>query len=287
MATAKEIKSKIGSVRSTQKITRAMEMIAASKMRRARQRVESSRPFATLIRQVIAHVARSHAEYRHPYLTVRPVKRVGMMVISTDRGLCGGLNINLFRHVLQDLKSWKQKGIAVEVAVIGQKAQHFFKKLDVSIAAVAPYAESPKVENLMGAVQVMLAAFDRAEIDELFLYHNEFVSTIKQAPQVIQLLPVIPDPLDQQLEYHWDYLYEPEARPVMDRLFKRYVEAQVYQGAVENVASEQAARMMAMRNATDNAGEMIRTLKLQYNKARQAMITKELAEIVAGADALE
>lgn len=287
MATAKEIKGQITSVKSTQKITRAMEMIAASKMRSARTRMEQARPFAECARQIIRHVAKSHAEYHHPYLTERPAKQIGIILLSTDRGLCGGLNINLFRLLTQDLIKWQKAGIKVDIAIIGQKGQNFAKKCEVEIlAAKAHLDEKPKITDVIGSVQVMLDAYDDEKIDELYLYGNAFVNTIKQTPYQLKLLP-IEQTEDQHLDYYWDYLYEPEAKPVMDRLFKRYVESQVYQGVVENIACEQAARMVAMKNATDNAGDVIDDLQLQHNKARQALITRELAEIVSGADAVD
>ena len=287
MATAKEIKSQIGSVKSTQKITRAMEMIAASKMRFARNQMEAARPYAECARQIIRHVAKSHAEYQHPYLTERPVKRVGVILISTDRGLCGGLNINLFRLLTQDLLKWHGEKIDIDIAIIGQKGQNFAKKCDVDILAAKSHLdEKPKVTDVIGSVRVMLDAYDEGKIDALYLYSNAFVNTIKQRPYQLKLLPIEPAE-DGNLDYYWDYLYEPEAKPTMDRLFHRYVESQVYQGVVENIACEQAARMVAMKNATDNAGEVIKDLQLQYNKARQALITRELAEIVSGADAID
>jgi F-type H+-transporting ATPase subunit gamma len=299
MATAKEIKGKMGSVRSTQKITRAMELIAASKMRGARHRMEMARPYAESARQIIRHVAKSHPEYRHPYLKLNLAKAVlgneisgstiGLIVVSTDRGLCGGLNINLFRELSRTLLRFKQEGRTVKVAVLGQKAQNFIRQCDVEVlAAKSHLGDKPKLAEVIGSVGVMLEAFDQGTIQELYLFSNAFVSTVKQKPYQFKLLPI--EALEEETSVsketpYWDYLYEPEAKIVLDQLLKRYIESQVYQGVIENIACEQAARMMAMKSATDNAGKMLQKLKLKYNKARQAAITQELAEIVSGADA--
>jgi F-type H+-transporting ATPase subunit gamma len=322
MATAKEIKGKMGSVKSTQKITRAMELIAASKMRNARHRMETARPYAESARQIIRHVALSHPEYRHPYLGLKnhlsnessseklDARKIGIILVSTDRGLCGGLNINLFREVSSALLRFKQQKVKVQVAVIGQKGQTFMRGCDLEndveiLAAKAQLGDKPKLPDVIGCVQVMLDAFDSGEIEELYLFSNAFVTTVKQSPYQLKLLPIekaedLKAALHVQQELHgktegieplssesayWDYLYEPEAKVVLNQLFKRYIESQVYQGVVENIACEQAARMVAMKNATDNAGKMLQELKLKYNKARQAAITQELAEIVSGADA--
>lgn len=286
MAIAKEIRARIKSVRNTRKITRAMEMIAASKLRKARDRMEATRPFAQRAREVIGHLAKAHPEYRHPYMVERPAKRVGVVIVSTDRGLCGGLNTNLFRKALAEIKHWSTQGAEVSVALIGQKAEQFFKRLSVNIAAYAHHlGEAPKVHALIGSVKVMLDAYDNGEIDRLLLVSNEFVNTISQKPRIIQLLPLVPD-TDKTMDYHWDYIYEPDARSLLTLLLTRYVESQVYQGVVENIACEQAARMMAMKNATESAGDVIHELNLEYNKARQAAITKELAEIVSGSAAV-
>jgi len=285
MATAKEIKSKMGSVRSTQKITRAMELIAASKVRLAKQRMDRAKPYAECAREIIRHLARAHPEYHHPYLKPRPVNQVGMILVSSDRGLCGGLNLNLFRECVRALLRFQKMKIPVKVAVIGQKAQSFVRKCAVEVlAAKVHLGDKPGVMEVVGSVQVMLDAYAQETIDELYIFSNAFISTIKQKPYERKLLPIEPAE-DLHLNYHWDYLYEPEAKPVLDQLFTRYIESQVYQAVVENIACEQAARMVAMKNATDNAGEVIKDLKLQYNKARQAAITKELAEIVSGAEA--
>lgn len=285
MATAKEIKGRIKSIESTKKITRAMELIAASKLRKARDRVEASKPYAARIIEVMEHLAGSHPEYRHPYLEARPVKRVGMIVIATDRGLCGGLNTHLFKKVLQHLKIWNETGVAIDAALIGHKADLFFKNLPVEVVAFAHHlGDAPKIKDLIGSVRIMLDRFIAGEIDELYLFSNEFINTIKQLPRVQKLLPVsLEKPGKGQ---HWDYIYEPDAKSLLTLLLERYVESSVYQGMVENIACEQASRMMAMKNATDNASEVIHDLKLDYNKARQALITKELSEIVSGSNAV-
>lgn len=285
MATAKEIKGRIRSIESTKKITRAMELIAASKLRKARDRVEASKPYAARIIEVMEHLAGSHPEYRHPYLEVRPVKRVGMIVIATDRGLCGGLNTHLFKKALQNIKAWNEANIEIDAALIGHKADVFFKRLPVNVVAYAHHlGDAPHVKDLIGSVRVMLDRFIAGEIDELHLLSNEFVNTIKQTPRAQKLLPVSLDKTKQS--HHWDYIYEPDAKSLLTLLLERYVESAVYQGMVENIACEQASRMMAMKNATDNATEVIHDLKLDYNKARQALITKELSEIVSGSSAV-
>ncbi|MDF2939750.1 MAG: synthase subunit gamma [Gammaproteobacteria bacterium] len=285
MATAKEIKARISSISNTKKITRAMEMIAASKLRKARDRMEASRPYAQKAREVIGHLALAHPEYQHVYMQSREVKRVGFIVISSDRGLCGGLNINLFKKAFQEMKGWADKSVEIDVAIIGHKAESYFKRSDFNILAYAHHlGEQPAIKDLIGSIKVMLDAFVEGKIDRLFLISNHFVNTITQAPHCEQLLPVLPSKEGKQ--QHWDYIYEPDAKSLLTLLLERYVESQVYQGVVENVACEQAARMMAMKNATENAGEVIKELKLEYNKARQAAITKELAEIVSGAEAV-
>ncbi len=285
MASAKEIKGRIRSIESTKKITRAMELIAASKLRKARDRVEASKPYAARIMEVIAHLAHAHAEYRHPYLEKREVKRVGMIVITTDRGLCGGLNTHLFKKVLKDLRALNDIDIDVDVALIGHKAEVFFKRLPVKVLAYAHHlGDAPSTKDIIGSVRVMLDAFNNGKIDELHLYGNEFINTIKQHPHSHLLLPVAVE--KDERSTHWDYLYEPDAKALLTLLLERYVESVVYQGVVENIACEQASRMMAMKSATDNASEVIHDLKLDYNKARQALITKELSEIVSGAEAV-
>ncbi|HET7922083.1 MAG TPA: F0F1 ATP synthase subunit gamma [Gammaproteobacteria bacterium] len=286
MAGAKEIRTQIKSIRSTQKITKAMEMVAASKMRKVQQRVAASRPYAGKMRQVIGHLAKANPEYRHPFMVEREVKRVGIIVISTDRGLCGGLNVNLFKATVAQVREWRNQGVEVEFCVIGAKAGSFFRRFGGKVRAQAAHlGDTPHLNDLIGTVKVMLDAYRNGEIDRLFLINNEFINTMSQKPVVEQLLPVlgIEDP---ELQSHWDYLYEPEARELLDSVLMRYVESQVYQGTVENAACEQAARMVAMKSASDNAGELINSLQLVYNKARQAAITKELAEIVGGAAAV-
>lgn len=286
MSNAKEIKTRIGSIKNTQKITRAMEMIAASKLKKARDRMEQSRPYARRAEEVIAHVANASSEYQHPYMQERDVKRVGFIVISTDRGLCGGLNINLFKRTLKEMKAFADQQVEIDFALIGHKAESFFKRLNANILSYAHHlGDAPLVSELIGSVEVMLKAYDDGKIDRLYLVANEFVSTIRQKPYFKQLLPVVPEEDDNPT--HWDYLYEPDAKVLLTFLLRRYVESQVYQGVVENIACEQASKMLAMKNATDNAKDVISELQLEYNKARQAMITKELAEICSGADAIE
>lgn len=287
MSNAKEIKARIGSIKNTQKITRAMEMIAASKLKKARDRMDVARPYAERAREVIGHVANAHTEYNHPYLNEREIKRVGFIIISTDRGLCGGLNINLFKRTLKEMKQFHDQNIEIDLAIVGQKAESFFKRLNHDILAYAHHlGDAPKVIEIIGSVKVMLDAYDDGKIDRLYLLSNEFVSTIKQKPLFTQLLPVVPEE-NNDLSHHWDYIYEPDAKSLLTVLLRRYVESQVYQGVVENIACEQASKMLAMKNATDNARDVIDELQLEYNKARQAMITKELAEICSGADAVD
>lgn len=286
MAGGKEIKGKIGSIKNTQKITSAMEMVAASKMKKAQDRMASSRPYADNMRSVIGHLANANLEYRHPYLEERDVKAVGYIVISTDRGLCGGLNTNEFKAVVKDAKAWQQKGAQVHFAALGSKACSFFNRFGGKVlAAESGIGDAPSVKDVIGLVRVMLSAFDNGEIDRLYLVYNNFVNTMTQAPVTSQLLP-LPKSDDKAYKHRWDYLYEPDPKPILDMLLVRYVESQVYQGVVENAASEQAARMVAMKAATDNAGNLIDELQLIYNKARQAAITQEISEIVGGAAAV-
>jgi F-type H+-transporting ATPase subunit gamma len=286
MAGAKEIRTKIKSIKSTQKITKAMEMVAASKMRRAQDRMRASRPYTEKMRQVVAHMAMAHPEYKHPYLFARDVKRVGLIVVSTDRGLCGGLNVNLFKNVIGHMKEWKQQGHEIDVAAFGSKASQFFKRVGGRVVAQATHlGDAPAISDLIGSVKVMLDAYDEGKIDRLYLAYNDFVNTMTQAPRVDQLLP-IPPADDPSLKHHWDYIYEPDAKLVMTALLTRYLDSLVYQGVVENIACEQAARMVAMKAATDNAGDLISELQLIYNKARQAAITQEISEIVGGAAAV-
>mgnify|MGYP000754102780 FL=1 len=286
MAVGKEIKTKIASVQNTQKITNAMEMVAASKMRKAQEGMAASRPYATNIRNVIGHIALGNLEYRHPYMEEREVKRVGYIVVSTDRGLCGGLNINLFKQALADAAKWQGQEAEVEFAVVGSKATSFFNNMGAKVTAqISGLGDSPSLTDLVGSVQVMLKAYDDGEIDRLFIVYNKFVNTMTQDPTIDQLLP-LPKSDDEEIKHRWDYIYEPDANVLLDQLLVRYVESQVYQAVVENLACEQAARMVAMKAATDNAGDLIDDLQLVYNKARQSAITQELGEIVAGAAAV-
>ncbi|MEE9342711.1 MAG: F0F1 ATP synthase subunit gamma [Gammaproteobacteria bacterium] len=287
MAAAKEIRTQIKSIQNTQKITKAMEMVAASKMRKAQDRMTSSRPYAKKIRNVVSHIGRSHPEYKHPYLIKREKKRVGLIIVSTDRGLCGGLNINLFKAAIQSMKKWSDKNQEIDIAIIGTKAVGYFKRLGGNIVSqVTQIGDSPTAEELIGSVKIMLTAYDEGKIDRLYLANNQFVNTMTQQPVVEQVLPVVGDESDEELKHYWDYIYEPDAKGVMDALLMRYIESLVYQSVVENIACEMAARMVAMKAATDNAGDLIGELQLVYNKARQTAITQELSEIVSGAAAV-
>ena len=287
MAGAKEIRTKIRSVQNTQKITRAMEMVAASKMRKAQERMRQARPYAEKMRQVIAHVGAANTEYKHPFLVTREeVKRVGFVIVSSDRGLCGGLNNNLFRTVLREFDGWRTDGVESDFCVIGNKGGVFFRRLGVNLlASTSHVGDNPTIDVLIGTVKVVLDAYVEGRIDRVFFVYNQFVNSMTQRPVVEQLLPRAPSE-DEEVKHYWDYLYEPDAKDVLDQLLTRYVESLVYQGVVENIASEQAARMVAMKAASDNAGGLIDDLQLQYNKARQASITQELSEIVGGAAAL-
>ncbi|UTV27745.1 F0F1 ATP synthase subunit gamma [Photobacterium atrarenae] len=288
MAGAKEIRNKIGSVKNTQKITKAMEMVAASKMRKTQDAMESSRPYAQTMRKVIGHIALGSLEYKHPYLEEREAKRVGYIIVSTDRGLCGGLNINLFKQALADIKGWSDKGAEVDLALVGAKATAFFNSYGGNVEAqVSGLGDKPSVDELIGTVGVMLKKYDEGQLDRLYLVYNKFVNTMVQQPVIDQLLP-LPKSEDEEMQrnHAWDYIYEPEPKALLDTLLVRYAESQVYQGVVENLACEQAARMVAMKAATDNAGNLIDELQLVYNKARQAAITQELSEIVSGASAV-
>jgi F-type H+-transporting ATPase subunit gamma len=286
MPGTKEIRSKIASVKSTQKITKAMQMVATSKMRRAQDRMRLARPYAQKMLNVIGHLTEANPYYRHPFLQERDTKAVGIIVISTDRGLAGGLNANTFKQTLQLMREWQSKGANVSLCVIGSKGLAFFRRLDVKILAnISGLGDRPHIKDLIGTVKVMLDAYRNGEIDRLFLVNAQFVNTMTQKPTVEQLLPIQPTDIES-LPEHWDYIYEPDAKHILDGLLMRYVESQVYRGAVENVASEMAARMVAMKAASDNAGKLISELQLVYNKARQAAITKELSEIVGGAAAV-
>ena len=286
MAGAKEIRTKIKSVKSTQKITKAMEKVAASKLRRTQARMAAARPYADKIRQVIGNLFQANPEYRHPFLVARPAKRVGYIVMSTDRGLCGGLNVNEFRKLIPEIRKWEEQGVEVDLCLIGAKAVQFFRRLKVNVVAATTHlGESPHIKDLIGAVTVMLDAYKEGRIDRLFLIYNDFINTMSQKVDFQQLLPV--EAVDaSELQQTWDYIYEPGAVELLDDVLTRYIETQVYRGAVENVACEMAAKMVAMKSATDNAGKLIEELQLEYNKARQASITREISEIVGGAAAV-
>jgi len=288
MASGKEIRTQIASIKNTQKITRAMEMVAASKMRKAQERMAATRPYAEKINNVIQHLAFAHPEYKHVYLQDRAeTNRVGYIIVSSDRGLCGGLNNNLFKTVLADIKDKTEKGLEVDVCTIGQKASGFFGRLPINLVGQAvQLGDAPHPHELIGTVKVMLDAFEQGQIDSLYLVFNEFVNTMTQENKIMQLLPATPEAPSEEMSHHWDYIYEPDAKDVLDSLLVRYIESLVYQGVVENIACEQASRMVAMKSASDNAGDLIDDLQLVYNKARQAAITQEISEIVAGAAAV-
>lgn len=287
MAGGKEIRTKIKSVQNTQKITRAMEMVAASKMRKAQERMRAARPYAEKIRNVAAHLSQGNPEYRHPFLLAHPsIKRAGIIVVTSDKGLCGGLNTNVLRMTLAQMKDWEGCGIAVDTCAIGNKGFGFMQRVGARVAShLSNVGDTPHMENLIGPVKVMLDAYAAGEIDALYLSYTRFINTMKQEPVLEQLLPLSGEKMGAA-EGHWDYIYEPDAKTVIDALLTRYVEALIYQAVTENMASEQSARMVAMKAASDNAGNVIDELKLIYNKSRQAAITKELSEIVAGAAAV-
>jgi F-type H+-transporting ATPase subunit gamma len=286
MASGKEIRAQIKSIGNTRKITSAMEMVAASKMRKAQDRMAASRPYSDKILAVIHHLAQANPEYHHPYLMEREVKRVGFIIVSSDRGLCGGLNNNLFRDVLKRMTEMQNRGVEIDICTIGSKASGFFSRLGTLKAQVTHLGDTPEIADIIGTVKCMLTAYDEGELDETFVVYNRFVNTMTQQPTFEQLLPIATEEEEEELKHHWDYIYEPDAKSVLDGLLMRFVESQVYQGVVENIACEMAARMVAMKSATDNAGELIDELQLAYNKARQASITQELSEIVAGAAAV-
>ncbi len=287
MAVGKEIKTQIASIGSTRKITSAMEMVAASKMRKAQDRMQSSRPYAQSIRGVIQHLAKANPEYKHLYMQEREVNRVGFIVVASDRGLCGGLNVNAFKAAVSRMKEFHDQNIEVDVCALGSKAITFFRNFGGNVvAAKGGLGDAPELEQLIGSVKVMLDNFDEGKLDQLFIVSNDFVNTMTQKPTVEQLLPLKAEDDDEKLSHHWDYLYEPDARELLNGLLTRYIESLVYQAVVENNACEQAARMLAMKNATDNAGNLIDELQLVYNKARQAAITQEISEIVGGAAAV-
>lgn len=286
MAGAKEIRTKIKSVKNTQKITRAMEKVAMSKMRRATERMTLARPYAEKIRRTLGHLAQANLEYRHPFIVEREVKRVAFLIVSSDRGLCGGLNMNVFRQTVRAIKEWQNKGVETDVALVGNKAVAFFKRVGGKVLATSnQLGDKPTVEQLLGTIKVLSDAYREGQVDRVYLVANQFVNTMTQRPTVQQLLPVEPIK-DEKLLSHWDYIYEPDAKELLDTVLQRYVESQVYQAVIENAACEQSARMVAMKSASDNAGKIINQLQLSYNKARQANITKELSEIVGGAAAV-
>ena len=287
MAVGKEIRSKIASIKNTQKITRAMEMVAASKMRKTKDRMLATRPYSKKIGQIIKHLAHANPEYKHSFLIERPVKRVGIIVISSDRGLCGGLNSNLFRKTLTQMMQWDKANIEVDICTVGTKAFGFFGNLKANLVGhISKLGDTPHQHDIIGIIKIMLDAYAQGRIDELYVVNNEFVNTMTQRPTIEELLPVVAGELDENLSGHWDYIYEPDAKEVLDHLLTRYIESIVYQGLVENNACEQAARMVAMKSASDNAGNIISELQLVYNKARQAAIAQEISEIVAGAAAV-
>ena len=288
MASEKEIRTKITSVKNMQKITSAMEKVAASKIRKAQQQMEESRPYAERIRRVVGHIAFANPDYKHPYLTERETKRVGFIVISTDRGLCGGLNANIFKTTINEIANWKDKKVEVDLALVGAKAVAFFRRIGGNVLGTATnLGDKPSVNELIGSIKLMLDAYIDGKIDRLYLIHNEFVNSMTQAPVISKLLPASGIGSDEEnLQDHWDYIYEPDASELLDDVLTRYIESQVYRGAVENFACEMAAKMMAMKSATDNAGDIIDALQMEYNKARQASITQEISEIVGGAAAV-
>ncbi|MFY2762871.1 F0F1 ATP synthase subunit gamma [Arenimonas sp. MALMAid1274] len=287
MAGGREIKTKIKSVQNTRKVTRALEMVSASKIRKAQERMKSSRPYARLMRQMIGHIAKANSEYVHPFLQEREqVKRIGYVIVSTDRGLCGGLNSVLFRKLLADMREWQAKGVEVDVVCVGQKATAFFRRLKVNLlGSVTHLGEKPELEKLVGVIKVMLDGYSEGRLDRVFLSYNDFINTMTQKPRQDQLLPLPPSE-SLESKHDWDYIYEPDAQTVLDHVLTRYVESLVYQATLENLASEHAARMVAMKSASDNATKLIGTLNLIYNKARQAAITQEISEIVGGAAAV-
>ncbi|MBL4660118.1 MAG: F0F1 ATP synthase subunit gamma [Alcanivoracaceae bacterium] len=286
MAVGREIVTKIKSVQSTKKVTSALEMVSASKIKKAKDQMLEARPYAKQMQTIIGHLAHASPEYRHPFMKDREVKRVGYVVLSTDRGLCGGLNTNLFKKCVADMKDWQDKDVKVEVVTIGNKAAAFFKKVDVELkASISSLGDKPELTKLIGVVKVMLEAFSDEKIDRLYLVFNDFVNSIIQKPTVQQLLP-LEMVEDDKIKKNFDYLYEPEAKDVLEFVLGRYVESLVFQGVLENLASEHSARMVAMKSATDNATDLIKELQLIYNKARQAAITQEISEIVGGAAAV-
>ncbi|MFT6034030.1 MAG: F-type H+-transporting ATPase subunit gamma [Arenicella sp.] len=288
MAVGKEIRDQIGSVKSTQKITKAMEMVAASKMRKAQDRMLAARPYAQKIRAVVAHIAKANLEYKHPFTIEREVKRVGYIVVSSDRGLCGGLNMNVFRRSMTDMADWDAKGVEIDVATIGSKGLAYFRRTGGNVISEASnYGDKPNLTDLLGAITSMLKAYEDGKVDRLYVVSNEFVNTMTQSAVSKQLVPVVAtQEAADEVPALFDYIYEPEAKPILDTVLKRYIESQIYEAVVENVACEQSARMVAMKSASDNAGDLISELELVYNKARQSAITQEISEIVSGASAV-
>jgi len=287
MSGSKEIVGKIKSVQNTRKVTRALEMVSASKIRKAQDQMEAARPYARMMRQIIGHLAHANPEYRHPF-TVEPteVKRVGYIIVATDRGLCGGLNNNMFRRLLGEFSEWQKKDVDVTTVVIGRKAAQFFRRLKVDIsAATQDLGERPRLEDLIGTIKVMLDKYRAGELDRLYVCYNHFINTMSQKPLFEQILP-LPQTDDEPMLQYWDYLYEPDAESLLDDVLTRYIESLIYQATLENLASEHAARMVAMKSASDNATDLIDDLRLAYNKARQAAITQEISEIVSGAAAV-
>lgn len=287
MAVGKEIRLKITSIKNTQKITRAMEMVAASKMRKTQDRMQATRPYSRKIAQIIKHLALANPEYKHPFTVERSVSRIGVILISSDRGLCGGLNANLFRLALRRMRGWNSEDKAVTLSTIGQKGTAFFSSIGANVVSQATkLGDRPHLQDIIGVIKTMIDEYSDGKIDELYVLYNEFINTMTQKPRLVQLLPIRPEEIGEERKGHWDYIYEPDAKEVLDQLLIRYVESIVFQGLVENNACEQAARMVAMKSASDNAGKLIKELQLIYNKARQAAITQEIAEIVGGAAAV-
>ncbi len=286
MANEKEIRTKIGSVKNTQKITKAMEMVAASKMRRTQETMKKALPYSDKIRAVIGHIYKANPDYRHPFLEERELKTAGYIVVSSDRGLCGGLNVNMFRNLITQLRENKNNQVNSKLCLVGAKASQFFRSIDVDVVAAATHlGEDPQVEDLVGSIKTMLDEYIDGNIDQLFIVHNNFVNTMIQKPEIKTLLPIEPQD-SEEMQKHWDYIYEPDSKELLDYILMRYIESQVYRAVVENVACEMAAKMVAMKSATDNAGKLIDELELDYNKARQAAITQEISEIVGGAAAV-
>ncbi|MDC6451009.1 F0F1 ATP synthase subunit gamma [Pseudomonadales bacterium] len=286
MANAKELRKQIGSIKNTQKITSAMEMVAASKMRKSQERMARGRPYSDHMKDVIGHVANASPEYRHGFMIEREVKRVGYIVVTTDKGLCGGLNINLLKATVNSIKKWVDQDVEVDLCLIGNKGAQFFRSYGGNVIAASSHvSESPALSDLIGSIKVMLDAFEAGKVDKIFLSNNVFVNTMTQTPTISQLVPLDPAE-DAEMKHRWDYIYEPDARQLIEGLVTRFIESQVYQAVVENGACEQAAKMIAMKNATDNAGDMVDELQLIMNNARQAAITQELSEIVSGAAAV-